>query len=178
MILTGAQIYTEYTAGRIHISPFDRDRVAENSYDVRLGDTLLMTRDVMLDTAKEIVYTERKILPTGYLLEPGRGYLANTIEEIGSDHYIPDLGGTSTNGRRFLSVHQTAGWGETGFKWEWTLELSCLQPIVIYPGMIIGQVRFMIPVGPITLYHGRYAGQHGPTTPAKPKRKHILGGTP
>ena len=36
----------------------------------------------------------------------------------------------------------TAGFGDVGFKGHWTLELVCVQPLKIYPGMKIAQITY------------------------------------
>jgi dCTP deaminase (dUMP-forming) len=51
--------------------------------------------------------------------------------------------GRSSLGRLFLQSHQTAGWIDAGFKGTITLELFALdQPIILYPGMKVGQLIF------------------------------------
>jgi dCTP deaminase len=36
----------------------------------------------------------------------------------------------------------TAGFGDVGFAGHWTLELVCIQPLRIYPGMKIAQIVY------------------------------------
>ncbi len=45
-------------------------------------------------------------------------------------------------GRLGLFVHITAGFGDVNFKGHWTLELACIQPVKIYPGMKIAQICY------------------------------------
>lgn len=39
-MLTGSKILEEITAGGIKITPFDKEQLNPNSYNVRLGNTL------------------------------------------------------------------------------------------------------------------------------------------
>lgn len=164
-ILTGKQIIKEWADGRVQIFPMDESQVSCNSYDLRLGPKLLVTKEFILDTRKEPTYEEITIPEEGFIVWPGRGYLGSTVERAGSDYYVPDIGGKSRTGRYFLSVHSTAGWGDTTFSEDWTLEISCIQPVRIYAGDLICQIRFTTVEGEITPYDGNYKGQSGPTGP-------------
>ena len=97
------------------------------------------------------------------ILVPGVLYLASTNEAIGSDFYEPIIHGKSSLARLGLSVHETAGLGEPGFKYQWTLEMTCTHPIRLYPNMRIGQVVFETVKGEIRTYEGNYRQQEGPT---------------
>ncbi|NUK90060.1 dCTP deaminase, partial [Streptomyces lunaelactis] len=50
MILTGPEITSASKDGRLRISPFMPTQVNPNSYNVRLGGTLLTYTDQVLDT--------------------------------------------------------------------------------------------------------------------------------
>ena len=52
------------------------------------------------------------------------------------------LEGRSSIGRLGLFVHITAGFGDVGFAGYWTLEMFCVQPIRIYPGVEICQIFY------------------------------------
>lgn len=43
-----------------------------------------------------------------------------------------------------------------------TLQLNPVQPVRLYPGMLIGQVTFWTVIEEIVLYQGRYQGAIGP----------------
>jgi len=96
-------------------------------------------------------------------LMPGVLYLGSTAEAIGSDHYVPILHGKSSLARLGLSIHITAGFGEAGFKSQWTLEMTTVHPFKLYAGMRIGQVEFETIEGEIRPYKGSYMDQAGPT---------------
>ena len=52
------------------------------------------------------------------------------------------LEGRSSVGRLGLFVHITAGFGDVGFEGYWTLEIFCVQPVKIYPGIEICQIYY------------------------------------
>ncbi len=78
----------------------------------------------------------------GLVLQPGIVYLASTVEYTETLKHVPILMGKSSLGRLGLFVHVTAGFGDVGFKGHWTLELVCVQPLKIYPGMKIAQITY------------------------------------
>jgi dCTP deaminase len=41
-----------------------------------------------------------------------------------------------------MYIHVTAGFGDIGFKGYWTLEIHCVQPIIIYPYTEICQIYY------------------------------------
>ena len=94
----------------------------------------------------------------GYVLKPHKLYLGNTIETIGSDKYVTQLIGRSSIGRLGLFLQVTAPLGHVGSRHKWTLELKCVQPLRVYPGMKIGQVTFWVMDGDktMTYNHGKY----------------------
>jgi dCTP deaminase len=141
MILTGTKIESEVASGRIQISPFDKKLVNPNSYNYRLGNELLVMPD-LIDTHSQPT-TEKILIPEeGYTLQPGIIYLGFTYEKIGSTTYVPSLIGRSSLGRLGLFLQITADLGHLGTYHSWTLEMTVVQPLRVYPLMRIGQVSF------------------------------------
>lgn len=99
-------------------------------------------------------------------------WLASTVEEV---HIPTDLcamvNGKSSIGRRGLSIHQTAGFGDPNFKGTVTLELANASqgPIMLEAGMPICQLVFFQMTSPALRPYGsdglgsHYMGQVGPT---------------
>ena len=83
-----------------------------------------------------------KIPKEGFILEPGVLYLARTMEYTETHKFVPMLEGRSSVGRLGISIHSTAGFGDIGFCGYWTLEISCVQPVRIYPGVEICQIYY------------------------------------
>lgn len=162
MILGGKTILDEVKAGNIQITPFDESRINPNSYNLTLGNKLLVygaearvatntrrapysyivSRYVTLDMKKDNPTSELIIPEDGLLLEPGTVYLGTTNEFTFTDKYVPMLEGRSSIGRLGLMIHVTAGFGDVGFAGKWTLEIVPTQPIVIYPNIEIAQIYY------------------------------------
>ncbi|MEU8879570.1 MULTISPECIES: dCTP deaminase [Streptomyces] len=162
MILTGPEITQAAADGRIRISPFEPTQVNPNSYNVRLGGTLLTYTGHALDAHRPNATESIEIAPDGFELQPGQLYLGHTTEEVGSDTFVPLLFGRSSVGRLGLFVEITAPIGDIGFHGQWTLMLSPIRPLRVYPGMRIGQIMFFVSVGPVALYAGKYQSSAGP----------------
>ncbi|MEU5869274.1 MULTISPECIES: dCTP deaminase [unclassified Nonomuraea] len=162
MILTGPEIIQATGDGRIDISPFSLDQVNPNSYNVRLGDTLLTYPDVVVDAHEANRTQAVSIDEKGFVLQPDELYLGHTVERVGSDVYVPLLFGRSSVGRLGLFVEITAPIGDIGFHGQWTLMLSPVRPLRVYPGMKIGQIMFFVSCGEIDLYAGKYQAASGP----------------
>lgn len=162
MILSGLKIAEEVKAGRIYISDFDEKRLNPNSYNLRLADEILTYDYDPLDMRKKNGCTISKIPESGKYLYPGKLYLARTMERTRTDCYVPMLEGRSSVGRLGIFIHATAGFGDVGFDGYWTLELSCVQPVRIYPGVEICQIYYHTIDGEYVPYKsGKYQGNHG-----------------
>jgi dCTP deaminase len=142
MILSDLQILEEVAAGRIVIEPFRRDSLGSNSYDVRLGKTLAVYDEQVLDARKELALRYFEIPPEGVILDPCQLYLGVTEEYTETHKHVPFLEGKSSAGRLGIDIHSTAGKGDVGFCNYWTLEISCKIPVRIYAGMPIGQLIY------------------------------------
>jgi dCTP deaminase len=162
MILTGPEISAAASDGRIRISPFARDQVNPNSYNVRLGATLLTYTDPIIDAHRPNATCATTIGHDGYVLRPDELYLGHTLEEVGSDTFVPLLFGRSSVGRLGLFVEITAPIGDIGFHGQWTLMLSPVRALRVYPGMKIGQIMFFVSAGAIEPYRGKYQASTGP----------------
>lgn len=158
MIISGKEIRRQRDLGHIIIDPFDKSRCGPNSYNIRLDNKLLVYTDDVLDMAKPNP-TEELIIPeSGLLLEPNRLYLGRTLEYTYTDTLVPMLEGRSSVGRLGVFIHATAGFGDVGFAGYWTLEISAVMPVRIYPGVEIGQLYFHTIEGGYEPYRGKYFG--------------------
>ena len=113
-----------------------------------------------------------------FVLHPGEFVLGATYElvTLGED-IAARLEGKSSLGRLGLLTHSTAGFIDPGFSGHVTLELSntATMPILLYPGMKVGQLCFFDLSSPALHPYGssglgsHYQGQRGPT----PSRSHL-----
>lgn len=162
MILTGSQIKKEVINKRIHISPFLEENLNPNSYNFRLGDTLKVYKNKILDPTKINKFRIIKIPKKGLVLKPNQLYLGHTVEEMGSDYFAPTMQARSSVGRLGMYIYLNSGLGDIGFNKQWTLEIQVIHKIKVYPNMKIGQMLFWKPFGKITLYDGKYKNSIGP----------------
>ena len=178
MILTANQIQKCIDDKSIIIDPYDTSNLNPNSYNLSLGDTLTVYRpsDTYPDSFLEQRLEEEKPFPpaklnirldnpiwtfkipdNGVLLYPGKLYLGHTVEFTSSPNHAPIVDGRSSTARLGLSIHQTGGFGDIGFKGHWTLEIKVVEPVRIYSGFRICQIRFEVPMGNTDIkYSGKY----------------------
>ena len=164
MILTGNEIKRQVELNRIHIKPFLEKNLNPNSYNFRLGNTLKVHTVKILDAAKDNPCKTIKIPKEGLILRPGQLYLGHTMEEMGSDNYVPTMQARSSVGRLGLYIYLNSGLGDIGFKRQWTLELQTIHPLRVYAGMKLGQMLFWKTEGKVILYNGKYKNSVGPET--------------
>ena len=176
MILSGSEIRKALDSGVWEISDGERVLLGDeyyvgpNSVDVRLGDRAFLGNPYSKNPA-HIPFDFTKSW-----LSPGNFVLGHTIEAIdcsapltidGEQHYfVPMLEGRSTLARMGVCIHQTAGFGDYGFDRQWTLEITTHLPVMLTPGMRIGQIYFQKLLGESVRYNGAYKDQSGPTMPA------------
>ena len=142
MILSDKEILGAIERGEIVIEPFQASCLGTNSYDVHLGKYLATYVDRVLDARKHNKIEVFEIPEEGFVLEPNTLYLGVTEEYTETHATVPFLEGKSSVGRLGIDIHATAGKGDVGFCNTWTLEISCTQPVRVYPGMPIGQLIY------------------------------------
>lgn len=161
MILSGKKI-KEQLGKEIIIEPYSEKQLNPNSYNLKLHNELLVYDEEVLDMKKENKASKIIIPEEGIVLEPRKLYLGRTIEYTETDKYVPMLEGRSSVGRLGLFIHVTAGFGDVGFKGYWTLEIFCVQPIRIYPGVEICQIYYHDIDGEYDKYSsGKYQNNSG-----------------
>ncbi len=161
MILSGKEIAARI-GGDIIIDPYDADKINPNSYNLRLHNELLAYTKMPLDMKRENEVEKIDIPEDGIVLEPHRLYLGRTVEYTETQNLVPMLEGRSSVGRLGLFIHVTAGFGDVGFKGFWTLEIFCIQPIKIYPGVEMCQIYYHTIEGDHESYSsGKYQNNHG-----------------
>jgi len=161
MILSGKKI-KEQLGKEIIIEPYSEKQLNPNSYNLKLHNELLVYDEEVLDMKKENKASKIIIPQDGIVLQPRKLYLGRTMEYTETDKYVPMLEGRSSVGRLGLFIHVTAGFGDVGFKGYWTLEIFCVQPIRIYPGVEICQIYYHDIDGEYDKYSsGKYQNNSG-----------------
>jgi dCTP deaminase len=178
VVLSDRTIREEIAAGRIRIEPFDAALVQPSSVDVRVDRRFRVfhnARYPYIDVRRPMDDLTELVEVTGdepFILHPGEFVLGQTLERVTlPDDLVARLEGKSSLGRLGLLIHSTAGFVDSGFSGNLTLELSNVAnlPITIYHGMPIGQISFMRMDGPVERPYGseatgaKYQGQTEPT---------------
>jgi len=149
MVLSDIDIIERIGQGDLTIEPYEEDNVEPASVDLRLGeDHKLVTRQYQsrpVDSTgdgSELRYEE---LESPLIVAPGSFILTTTLERVEiPDDLVAHVLGRSSLGRLGISVHQTAGYIDPGFKGQITLELSNHgpAPVSLSPGQRICQIVF------------------------------------
>jgi dCTP deaminase len=151
MILSGIDIRNRLNK-EIFIEPFNEKQLNPNSYNLKLHNEMLIYTEEILDSRKNNPYKIINIPKEGLLLEPNKLYLGRTVEKTKTIGLVPMIEGRSSIGRLGLFVHITAGFGDIGFNGFWTLEMFCVQPLIIYPFIEICQIYFHEITKPFEVY--------------------------
>lgn len=184
MLLSDRDIRSHIDTGKIGIDPWDPAMVQPASVDVRLDRYFRLFNNhrypVIDPRADQSELTS--LVDAGneepFVLHPGEFVLGSTFERVSlADDIAARLEGKSSLGRLGLLTHSTAGFIDPGFTGHVTLELSntATMPILLYPGMKIGQLCFFQLSSPADAPYGagargsRYQGQRGPTA----SRSHL-----
>ena len=162
MILTGPEIESAVQRGDIVIHPFRKRQLAPNSYDFRLGDRCCVYTGRTLDAGRPNRTRTFTLPEEGLLLRRDRVYLVNTQETMGSRVFVPIIRGRSSVGRLGIFIDITADLIDLGSINQWTLQLHAVQPVRVYPGMLIGQVTFWRTYGRRVQYDGKYRHHKSP----------------
>ncbi|MGB7448061.1 MAG: dCTP deaminase [Ornithinimicrobium sp.] len=178
MLLSDRDIRAQIDSGRVRLDPWDPAMVQPSSVDFRLDRYFRLFDNhkyAVIDPALDQPDLTRlvEVEPEeSFVLHPGEFVLGSTYETITlPDDVAARVEGKSSLGRLGLLTHATAGFVDPGFTGHVTLELSNVAtlPIVLHPGMKIGQLCFFQlssasehPYG--TSANGsHYQGQRGPT---------------
>ncbi len=149
MILVDWQIRDRIGRGYIKIDPYDPKLVQPNSLDIRLGSHFVWYRpgDGVIDPYNQETVTSEveETHADTFVLQPGQFVLAETLECIGlPDNIVATIEGKSSIARLGVTLHQTGGWIDAGFRGTITLEMANVnsRPVKVYAGMPVGQLVF------------------------------------
>ncbi|AXH96302.1 dCTP deaminase [Ornithinimicrobium avium] len=178
MLLSDRDIRTQIDSGRVVLDPWDPRMVQPSSVDVRLDRYFRLFDNhkyAVIDPAQEQPELTRLVeveAGESFVLHPGEFVLGSSYEQVTlPDDVAARVEGKSSLGRLGLLTHATAGFVDPGFTGHVTLELSNVAtlPIVLHPGMKIGQLCFFQLSSPSEHPYGstergsHYQGQRGPT---------------
>jgi dCTP deaminase len=178
VLLSDRDLKAALESGRLGLDPYEPSMVQPSSIDVRLDRFFRVFanhRYSHIDPRIEQDDLTELVEPAGdepFVLHPGEFVLGATYERVTlTDDLAARLEGKSSLGRIGLLTHSTAGFIDPGFSGHVTLELGNVAnlPILLYPGMKIGQICVFQMTSPAEKPYGsgaagsRYQGQRGPT---------------
>jgi dCTP deaminase len=178
VLLSDRDIKAEIDTERVRLEPYDPGMIQPSSIDVRLDKYFRLfdnhkypVIDPSLDQP-DLTRLVEVSSDDGFVLHPGEFVLGSTLETVTlPDDLAARVEGKSSLGRLGLMTHATAGFVDPGFSGHVTLELSNVAtlPIILWPGMKIGQLCFFRLSSPAenpygsAKYGSHYQGQRGPT---------------
>lgn len=155
MILTASAIRENHRRGRITIHPFSIQNLGTISYRFSIGPYIIYLSQGQ-DSKKPLQRRPRIIPETGMLLNPDTVYLAATYERLGSKHFAQMIFGLKQVAALGMYIDISANMGHVGSVTNWTLELTVVKPLMIYPMHLIGQIVFWSLSGEYDQYQGIY----------------------
>lgn len=147
MILSDGDIIGRIVNGSLDIDPYIEDNVEPASVDLRINDSFKkpIATGQIIDTQREHSQEYKEFEANSVVLDSGECILAETVESVSiPDDVCADVVGRSSLGRLFVSVHETAGFGDPGFQGTITLEItnSNPNPVRLHHGDRICQIIF------------------------------------
>ncbi|WKD62136.1 Deoxycytidine triphosphate deaminase [Corynebacterium ciconiae DSM 44920] len=178
MLLSDHDIRDAIDSQALVITPYDESLVQPSSIDVRMDRFFRVFNNskythidpkLQQDELTSLVEVEED---EPFVLHPGEFVLGATLERFRLPGDLAGrLEGKSSLGRLGLLTHSTAGFIDPGFDGHITLELSNVAnlPIMLWPGMKVGQLALFKMTSPADVPYGssalgsKYQGQRGPT---------------
>ncbi|MFA6225574.1 MAG: dCTP deaminase [Methanoregula sp.] len=149
MILVDWQLLDRIERGFIKIGPYYPALVQPNSVDIRLGNHFVWYKPgtEVIDPYNQDSVTSDvdEVHADSFILNPGQFILTETLECIElPDNVVATIEGKSGITRLGVTLHQTGGWIDAGFRGTITLEMCNVnaRPVKVYAGMPIGQLVF------------------------------------
>ncbi len=163
-VLSDRDIKLSLKTGYLKLKPVNKI-IQPSSIDLHIAPTILgfsrrRVKEAAIDLKKTVdEYMEYEIMDPkkGCILHPREFILGVTDEWLQlPDQLLANVEGKSSLGRLGLVVHATAGFIDPGFSGHVTLEITNLteQPLIIYPHMPIGQIRFSVLTSPAENLYG------------------------
>ncbi len=163
---------TDYSS-KLMVTPLlDGNQIGPASIDVRLGSSIIVPQRTYLErldvTNEDVVrLVESRLYEkirlkyhSKFVLHPDELILGGTFEYLSLPFDLFCTIASRSSWGRLGLVIATASVVQPGFKGSLTLELANLStsPIVLYPGLLVGQLVFheVLTIGEKPVYRGRY----------------------
>lgn len=85
----------------------------------------------------------------GYLLSPGKVYLAKTVHSFNTYNCVPVIDGRSSTARHGVTVNVSSSYGNVGFNGHLTLELTTVRPTIVPPASRLAKILFIETTSPV-----------------------------
>ncbi len=167
MILSRDAIIAEIDAGRIRVTPLERDQIGPASIDLHLGNEIRVFEPggpIEIADTDHTAISALRPFDAGYPLAPGETIHGITRERVTLPCDIAGwLEGRSRYARLGLLIHVSAGFVCPGVDNHQVLEISNLggRPLVLRPDLRICQIILQRCEGEAR-YDGRFATQTRP----------------
>ena len=172
-LLNDNYIYQKIKSDELVIIPIMNisDQLGSTSFDIRLGTSLqvyMHTKYGVVDFVSGDVLGNSRTLDLDYLesftISPSQFVLGHSMEYIKLPvDMAAQVEGRSSFARLGLQVHMTAGFVDPGFEGVLTFEIynAGHNPIKLYPGLRIGQLRFIQISEPMRPYNRNIDAKYG-----------------
>lgn len=175
-VMVDWQLRNALSLGYIVVLPIGSSAIQPNSIDVRLGNNFAVydarSFDAPIDPYDEesVKYGLTYFTTDRLTLAKNSFLLAETMERIElADNICAMIEGKSSLARLGITIHQTGGWIDCGFKGTITLEMTneSMRPVILTAGMPIAQIVFHETSKADVPYHAKrdakYKDQSGAT---------------
>ena len=170
-LLTDREIIQLLAEREIRIIPLVNidQQLGSTSLDIRLGasfEVFLPASKRSADSTSDVAYDSQRIdldYLEHILLLPGQFMLGHSFEYLKLPNWLAaELDGRSSYARLGLEVHMTAGMIDPGFEGVVTFELfnSGPNPIQLFPGLRVAQIRFTAVTEPLHPYSKQHAAKY------------------
>lgn len=139
---TKAAIMDAVGNGDIVITPFNKNNIGPNSYDLTLSLFYKVYEHKTLETGVVNECREFIMHPNGLVLDPSVVYLFQTEEHIITRNCVGSIHARSSASRLGIDMVTSGGLGDVGYEGHWTLCVSVRQPVKIYPFDKLCQIVF------------------------------------
>jgi dCTP deaminase len=176
MILSDYSIIRRIKTNTLGISKFNEKNLNPCSYDLTINKEISFYNEDVLDCKKENLLAPSVFMDDeGFELQPGVLYLAHCNEHLKIPFDLKaTLSGKSSLGRLGLMIHLTAGFIDPGFEGSLVLELACIQPIRIYPNMLIAQIEFQkVTPDIVDTYHSKSKSKYQSQSGNQPSKFYL-----
>ncbi|MDO8429340.1 MAG: dCTP deaminase [Candidatus Daviesbacteria bacterium] len=164
-ILSDVDIKNALKSGVLEVQPLNGLNIQPSSIDIHLAKTILVfarrrVGEAAIDLKKPVdEFMDYEVIDPkkGGVLHPKEFILGVTEEWVKLPNWLcMNVDGKSSLGRLGLVIHATAGFVDPGFEGHITLEITNFTdlPLIIYPGMAIGQFRFSALMSPAEHIYG------------------------